>query len=194
MAQRQKPIVGLDIDPAGIAVARVAVSGGMKLEQAFTAQLEPGIVRDGEVVDVPALSELLRSVWSAHKGLDRRVRVGVANQKVVVRTIELPVGAAGKELDAAVRFQAQDALPMPLDQAVLDWQMLAVTETEHGPRQRILIAAARRDMIDPVLAAARGAGLRARGRARGAPRPDARALARLAPARRRHHAAGRGRG
>ena len=122
MAKRQKPIVGLDIDPAGIAVARVAVSDGTRLEHAFTAPLEPGIVRDGEVADVPALSEVLRHAWSEHKGLDRRVRIGVANQKVVVRTIELPVGAEGKELDAAVRFQAQDALPMPLDQAVLDWQ------------------------------------------------------------------------
>jgi type IV pilus assembly protein PilM len=163
MAQRQKPIIGLDIDPAGVAVARVAVNGGLILEQAFTAQLEPGIVRDGEVIDVPALSDVLKEAWSAHKGLDRRVRIGVANQKVVVRTIELPVGAAGKELDAAVRFQAQDALPMPLDQAVLDWQTLAVMETENGPRQRILIAAARRDMIEPVLAAARGAGLRVEG-------------------------------
>ena len=163
MAQRQKPIIGLDIDPAGIAVARVAVGDGLRLEHAFTAPLEPGIVRDGEVIDVPALSEVLRTAWSAHKGLDRRVRIGVANQKVVVRTIELPVGAEGKELDAAVRFQAQDALPMPLDQAVLDWQALAITETEDGPRQRVLIAAARRDMIEPVIAAARGAGLRVEG-------------------------------
>lgn len=163
MAKRQKPIVGLDIDPAGIAVARVAVSDGTRLEHAFTAPLEPGIVRDGEVADVPALSEVLRHAWSQHKGLDRRVRIGVANQKVVVRTIELPVGAEGKELDAAVRFQAQDALPMPLDQAVLDWQRLAITDTENGQRQRVLIAAARRDMIEPVLAAARGAGLRVEG-------------------------------
>ena len=163
MAKRQKPIVGLDIDPAGIAVARVVVGDGMRLEQAFTAPLEPGIVRDGEVVDVPALSEVLNAAWSQHKGLDRRVRLGVANQKVVVRTIELPLGAEGKELDAAVRFQAQDALPMPLDQAVLDWQTLTVVDTENGPRQRVLIAAARRDMIEPVLAAARGAGLRVEG-------------------------------
>ncbi len=163
MAQRQKPIVGLDIDPAGIAVARVAVNSGLKLEQAFTSPLEPGIVRDGEVVDVPALSDVLRAVWADHKGLDRRVRIGLANQKVVVRTIELPVGAEGKELDAAIRFQAQDALPMPLDQAVLDWQILGVAETENGPRQQVLIAAARRDMIEPVIAAARGAGLRVEG-------------------------------
>lgn len=163
MAQRQKPIVGLDIDPAGITVARVAVGDGLRLEEAFSLALEPGIIRDGEVIDVPALSETLRALWSAHKGMDRRVRIGVANQKVVVRTIELPPGAEGKELDAAVMFQAQDAIPMPLDQAVLDWQALSVVDTENGPRQRVLIAAARRDMIEPVLAAARGAGLRVEG-------------------------------
>ena len=45
---------------------------------------------------------------------------------------------------------------MPLDQAVLDYQPLEIVETEDGPRQRVLLVAARRDMVDRVLAAVRG--------------------------------------
>ena len=80
-----------------------------------------------------------------------------------MRTIELPPIEDRKELDAAVRFQAQDEIPMPLDQAVLDWQPLDVVDTEAGPRQRILLVAARRDMIERVVAAVKGAGLRLEG-------------------------------
>jgi type IV pilus assembly protein PilM len=68
-----------------------------------------------------------------------------------------------KELATAVRFQAQDQIPMPLDAAVLDFQPLDVIDTENGPRQRILLVAARRDMVDKVIAAARAAGLRPEG-------------------------------
>jgi type IV pilus assembly protein PilM len=91
------------------------------------------------------------------------VRLGVANQRIVVRTLDLPPIEGDAELDAAVRFQAQENIPMPLDQAVLDYQPLGMVESGQGPRLRVVLVAARRDMIDRLLAAARGAGLRPEG-------------------------------
>ncbi|CAB4922653.1 unannotated protein [freshwater metagenome] len=163
MAQRVKPVTGLDIDPLGITATQVAVRDGLLVQRAAHQPLAAGIVREGEVADVPALSAALRELYEQAPHLDRRVRVGVSNQKVVVRTLELPPLDDPKELAAAVAFQAQDVIPMPLDQAVLDWAVLDVVETEQGRRQRVLLAAARRDMIDPVIAAVVGAGLRLEG-------------------------------
>ena len=163
MAQRSKTVVGLDIDPTGITAAQVGSGGRMSVDRCASLALEPGIVRDGEILDVDALSDALKALYRANKSLDRRVRVGLANQKIVVRTIEMPVIKDRKELAAAVRFQAADELPMPLDQAVLDWQPLEIFDGDGGKRQRILLVAARRDMIDKVVAAVRGAGLRLEG-------------------------------
>ena len=83
----------------------------------------PGVVRDGEVADAEALAEALRELFREHK-LGKRVRLGVANQRIVVRTIDLPPLDDAKEIAAAVRFHAQDHIPMPLDQAVLEHQSL----------------------------------------------------------------------
>jgi type IV pilus assembly protein PilM len=80
-----------------------------------------------------------------------------------VRILELPPITDRKELEAAVRFSAQDQIPMPLDSAVIDFQPLGIVETDQGSRQRVLIVAARRDMIDRVLSACRAAGLRPEG-------------------------------
>jgi len=163
MAKRVKNLVGLDIDPSGITAVQVMVNGRISIERAAVAPLEAGIVRDGEIADVDGLAQALKELFKAHKGFEKRVRVGIANQKIVVRVIELPVLPDPKELAAAVRYQAQDQLPMPLDTAVLDHQPLDIVDTEAGPRQRVLLVAARRDMVDRVLAAVRGAGLRAEG-------------------------------
>lgn len=163
MAKRTKQLVGLDIDPAGVAVAQVAVNGHVEIERAAFAELESGIVRDGEVADSDALTETLKALWRDEKGLDKRVRVGVANQKIVVRVVELPPLESRKELEAAVRFQAQESIPMPLENAVLDFHTLGVEETEAGPRQRAVVVAARRDMIERLLIAVRNAGLRPEG-------------------------------
>ena len=160
--KKNRPLVGLDIEPGGIAAVQVGLDGGLTVARGANAALAPNVVRDGEVQDVEALSEALRTLFADHD-LDRRVRIGVANQRIVVRTIDLPPIEGRKELEAAVRFTAQDELPMPLDEAVIDFHVLGIHETEAGPRQRVLLVAARREMIERVLLAARAAGLRPEG-------------------------------
>ena len=163
MAKRTKTLVGLDIDATGIVAASVVVNGRVRVERVAFAPLEPGIIRDGEVADVDGLAEALKKLYRENKGLDKRVRVGLANQKIVVRVVDLPYLEDAKELAAAVRFQAQDQLPMPLEHAVLDHQPLAVISDGTSRRQRVLLVAARREMVERVLAALRAAGLKPEG-------------------------------
>jgi type IV pilus assembly protein PilM len=163
MAKRATTIVGLEIEPSAVHAAAVTVNGRVTVKSAAVAPLETGIVRDGEVNDVDALADALRSLYRENKGLDKKVRIGIANQKIVVRVLELPPLEDRKELEAAVRFQAQDQIPMPLDSAVLDFQPLDIIETDQGPRQRVLIVAARRDMVERVMAACKAAGLKPEG-------------------------------
>jgi type IV pilus assembly protein PilM len=160
---RNRHVTGLEIEPGSIAAATVSVNGHIVVERAAVATLEPNVVRDGEVGDAQALSEAIRTLFKDHKDLGKKVRVGIANARIVVRPIELPPMADAKELAAAVRFQAAEELPMPLDQAVLDYQDMGVIDTPDGPRQRIVVVAARRDMIESVVASVRAAGLKVEG-------------------------------
>jgi Tfp pilus assembly PilM family ATPase len=52
---------------------------------------------------------------------------------------------------------------MPPDTVVLDYHSLGVVDTAGGPRQRVILVAARRDMLERLLAAVEGAGLRPEG-------------------------------
>jgi type IV pilus assembly protein PilM len=158
----ERLLTGLDIEPGAIHAAQVSVRGGLSIERAASAPLAPGVVRDGEVADAQALAESLSALFAEHK-FDKRVRIGVANQRVIVRHLVLPPIEDAAELATAVHFQAQAELPMPLDQAVLRHVSLGISETPDGPRQRVLVVAARRDMIERLLGAVRSAGLRPEG-------------------------------
>jgi type IV pilus assembly protein PilM len=151
-------VVGLDIQPGFVAAVKARVNGSICAEQAAALPLAADTVRDGEVVDEGALSDVLRELFSSSR-LGKHVRVGVANQRTVLRTLELPPVTDRKELAAAVTFQAQDQVPMPLNNAVLDFHPLGVIDTPAGPRQRVVLVAAQRDMVERLLAAVRGAGL-----------------------------------
>ncbi len=151
-------VVGLDIQPGFIAAVDARVNGSIAADHAVSLALPADAVRDGEVMDTDALADALREMFEASK-LSKHVRVGVANQRTVLRTLELPPVTDQKELAAAVTFQAQDQVPMPLNNAVLDFHPLGVIDTPAGPRQRVVLVAAQRDMVERLLSAVRQAGL-----------------------------------
>jgi type IV pilus assembly protein PilM len=155
-------LVGLDIQPGYVSAVQARVNGSILVQRAAGAPLPPDTVREGEVLDGAALSETLREMFQDSR-LDKRVRVGVANQRTVLRTLELPPLTDRKELATAVRFQAEDQVPMPLDNAVLDFHPLGIVDTPAGPRQRVIVVAAQRDMVERLLTAVRAAGLRPEG-------------------------------
>ncbi|HEX6582938.1 MAG TPA: pilus assembly protein PilM [Thermoleophilaceae bacterium] len=152
--------VGLDIDGRYLAAAQVE-SG--RVVRGASLELPSGLVRDGEVIDRDRLADALKN-FVAEASLPKSVRLGVANQQIVVRVVELPRIEDPKERDAAVRFQAAEAIAMPLDEAVLDHQIAGYTDAPDGsPRMQVVVVAARRSMIEAVLEAAKKAGLKPAG-------------------------------
>ncbi|MGH2716394.1 MAG: type IV pilus biogenesis protein PilM [Thermoleophilaceae bacterium] len=152
--------IGLDIDGRYVAAAQ---TDGGRLLRAASVELREGLVRDGEVSDPAALGQELRNFVSEHR-LPRSVRLGVTNQQIVVRVIELPAIDDPKQREAAVRFQAAETIAMPLDDAVLDHQVAGYVAAPDGtPRMQVVVVAARRSMIDAVLEAAKIAGLKPEG-------------------------------
>jgi type IV pilus assembly protein PilM len=160
---RSTNLVGLTIEPGQIAAAQVSVNGSLVVQGGGYGDLAPGVVRDGEVVEAEALAEALRALWAEHGDLSKAVRIGVANSRIVVRTLHLPPITDAKQLAVAVRYQAAEAIPMPLTEAVLDYHSVGLVQTPDGTRQRVVIVAARLDMIRAVLSAVTAAGLKPAG-------------------------------
>jgi type IV pilus assembly protein PilM len=159
---KPKRAVGLDIEAGSIAASELSGSNGT-IGRTAIAPLPAGAFAEGEIRDPEALSSALSSLFNEHK-LGRTVRLGVANQAVVVRTLSLPLIEDEKELETAIRFQAHDQIPMPLDQAVLDYRVLRKQAGAEGDRMMdVLVVAARRDMITSLLGALRSAGLSPQG-------------------------------
>src|SRR5688500_15545687 len=93
--------VGLDL--AGDFLSAVTVTDG-RIQSAVGGDLPEGVMHDGEVMDSETLGAVLKEIFRA-AALPRDVRLGVANQQIVVRQLELPRIEEGKDLEAAVRFQ-----------------------------------------------------------------------------------------
>ena len=155
-----KRLVGLKIGASGLAAARVANNGHAELLQLAREPLDPGVIVGGELRDPDALTEALKAFFRKHKLPRRGIRLGIANNRIGVRTLDIVGIVDTKQLANAIRFRAQEALPIPIEEAVLDYRILSESETEEGERIcRVLLVVAYRELVDRYVAACRKAGL-----------------------------------
>jgi len=157
-------VVGLDIGSDHIRLAQLKAQGaGFALQRYGVVPLPMGSVVEGEVVDADSVGAAVRDLMRAtgvRPGTE--VAVGVSNQKVVVRLVDLPYMEKA-ELAGAIQYQAQDYIPIPVEEAILDFQIIGdymTSADEH--MMEVLLVAAQRDMIDQMVRSVDRAGLRLR--------------------------------
>jgi type IV pilus assembly protein PilM len=149
--------IGLDIGSTAVRAVEL-VGSPASVVRASQIALPPGAVESGEVRDPTAVAEALRRLWEEGGFKGRQVWLGVGNQRVVVREISLPY-LPEKELRSSLGFQVQEFIPMPVEEAVLDYHPVGEFEQEDRRMLRMLLVAAQRSMVDFIIEAVKGAKL-----------------------------------
>lgn len=156
----------LSLDIGGSSVVALQVAGGagrLKLRGCYEWPLSEGLVVDGEIVDIDLLARELKAFANQHKLRGKTVQLAVSNQKVIVRNIDMPE-MTEDELRGAIEFQAQDYIPIPVDEVVLDFQVVGRSSNPEGAsRQEVILVAAQKTMIAMFCGALKQAGLKVGG-------------------------------
>lgn len=115
-----KTMIGLEITEEGVRAAEVTLGRTPSLVAFGAVPLPPGAARDSEVLDADAVALALRQLWSRARFSSRRVVLGIGSRRILVR--EYTTQALRPDLlRQALPFQVQDLLPVPAEQAVLDF-------------------------------------------------------------------------
>lgn len=162
-----RTVVGLDIGSSGVRAAEFAVGRRTTaLQRSASVDLPAGAIRAGTVADPDALAEALKELWSLGKFRSKAVVLGVANDAVLVRQMDLE-WMPPADFKQALRYQVADSLPVPVDEANLDYYLLEELElpgegkgAEVRRIARVMLVAAGRDMVDGFVRALHAAGLR----------------------------------
>lgn len=159
-------VIGLDIGSTAVRAAEIEFgSGGPASAQPGTllhlgqVSLPPGAVRDGEVQQADVVSAALRQLWVETKFATKDVVLGVGNQRVLVRDLDLP-WMPPAQLKPSLPFQVGDMLPMSADEALLDYYAIDEVQGPQGRMLRGMLVAAQRDTVTSNVLAVEGAGLR----------------------------------
>ena len=147
--------VGIIIDAAQIRAVELSGSKKAPAVAAFGwVPMPEGLMRDGIITDISRAAELLDDLWKDSGFSDAPWIVGAKNQNVLMRLAAFP-RAADDKMDNIIRFQAQQAIPIPVSELVLDY-LLCDELTEDGrPMINALLVGAKQDFVQNVIALAK---------------------------------------
>ena len=141
---RHKQVVGLSIGSSELAAAVIVNNGRPKLVKAARHTLPPDVVAGGEVRDFEALASEIAAFFSAADLPRKNVRLGIGSSRTGVRVFERPTVDDPRQLANAIRFRAYETLPIPTEEAMLDYHIVEETTAP----DRVLLAVAYRDLVD----------------------------------------------
>jgi type IV pilus assembly protein PilM len=152
--------VSVQISSSAVRMAEVVVGRGRpELLRIGQVSLPPRAVIDGVILDHAAVRTALERCIKDGGFSPGDVHLGIAGLRAITRELEMPL-VPDSEIDSAVRLQALDVIPFAIDKALISARPLEETVGSGGmPERRVLVAAAHRDLVDPLVEIVTAAGL-----------------------------------
>ncbi len=155
---QDKPIFGLDIGFSSLKVMQTETSTKHSVVMGYGVNsFDPSIIKDGVIVDIPAMAK------AAFELIDKKVIGEITTKRVVMsipalrtfnRIIKLP-RLSNKELNEAIRMEADQYIPVPVDDLYMDYTVMTRTDKEI----ELLAVAVPKKVVDSYMALAEVLGL-----------------------------------
>src|SRR3989344_2430044 len=159
-------IAGVAIEETRVRVAELVFQDSRETPAVLAEGAVPlpeGSIRSGKLLDAKAVGEALK------KAVTRAKPISLATSNVILslpvlplfaKTVLIPQGTSDEEGNAMLQLEAEQMLPVSPKEAFIDWQLVVHRREEKTETAKeYVVMAARRQDVEPYLAAAARAGL-----------------------------------
>nr|WP_202924875.1 type IV pilus assembly protein PilM [Myxacorys almedinensis] len=163
MVSKKSKGIGIELAPDRINIVQLRKQGqGFKLANYITVPVPDGVFKEGEIIDPPAMAELIQTALTESKIKVKRVATAIpGGRDTVTRIIPVPAELDDRELrEMVLNQEAGLYLPFPREEADVDYQKLGLFIDEDGiEKVQVLLVATRKEITDSYLATFQQAGL-----------------------------------
>jgi len=144
--------VGIDLGTFSLKAVQLKRSAGKVQLAKWDAEPTPeGAIDGGMIRDVELLGGKLADLLNRMELRKPKIITAIGGQQVFTRTLLMPV-IPRSDMAAAIQFQLEGILPIPIQEAVIDFSVLGIQQTAEGERAEILIVATRKAIIEQLVA------------------------------------------
>lgn len=152
-------VVALDLSRRGIRGVQIDApyTSNPKISRYGAVSVPDGTIFDGEIIDERRATAAIKELWKSARFTTKRVTLGIANRKVVVREMTLP-NMPKAQRRTSLRYAVEGQLPIDLDDAILDFLPLRDAGDERDHKQEGLLVATARGSLESTVTAVEKAG------------------------------------
>ena len=144
-------ILGVDIGSHSIKVVEIFKDvKNATLLAAGSTPTPPGALSSSGSADQEAVALVLKKLLKDIGTKSRDANIALPESQVFTRVIEVPQLSA-RELSSAMRWEAEQYIPLPLDQVNLDFTILRDSKQTGKPTMEALLVAAPKALVDKYL-------------------------------------------
>lgn len=153
-------MVGLDIGTSRVKLVELTARGAsVELTRAAVELTPVDVIRDGKVIQSEQVAAVIKKALAAGHFRAGEVVAAIAGQGVVVRHVQFPK-MPEEELREALKWEGQKYIPFPMEEAIVDFEVIHGDEDPEVANMEVMLVAAQRSIVDSHLAAIELAGLR----------------------------------
>jgi len=153
---------GMDISDLSLKIASLKRKGkAFKLASWAEHDLKKGIIEDGEIKYEDALIKEIEKMLQKIKGQklkNNNVIVSLPEKKAFLQVIKMPK-MEDKDLKSTIFFEAENYIPLTVEKAYLDYQIVSSYDAEHF---NVLVAAVPKGIVDSYFSCLKKAKLKPR--------------------------------
>ena len=159
--KKNAQLVGLDIGSSCIKVAELKTTNkGFLLNKFAMTSIPPGLIEDGQIIEMGALSDAIRGLFKANKIKEKNVAISTGGSSVVVKTIGV-ASSSEETLLKSIRFEAEQYIPYDIEDMNIDFQILSPMD-ESDDQMNVLLVAVKKDLVSEYMELTSNAGLHPR--------------------------------
>lgn len=147
-----KSILGLDIGSHSIKLIEIGTSGGVpQLLAAGSIPTPPKALQSSLEADHQAVAMAIKQLIKETGAKSTSVVIALPESQVFTRVIEVPALSA-RELSSAISWEAEQYIPLPLDQVNLDYSILREAKETGTDKMDVLLVACPKTLLERYLA------------------------------------------
>ncbi len=161
-SRKSAPILGIDISETAVKLLELSQRGSNYQVESYAVEpIAPNAVTEKTINDIDQVGETIASVVEKSGTKTKNAAVCVAGSSVITKVINMPSGLSDDDMEVQIQIEADQHIPFPLDQVSLDFEVVEEPE-EDSENVKVLLAAARSEIVDNCVASLDLGGLKAK--------------------------------
>ena len=141
-------IIGLDIGSHSIKLVEIERRKDEAILLATgSIPTPPKVLLSANPEDIESIAMVIKKLWNETGAHTKNVNIALPESQVFTRVIEVPQ-LSDRELTSAIKWEAEQYIPMPLDQVTVDFTILRDSRETGTNKMEVLLVASPKTLVE----------------------------------------------